>query len=150
MEQGSVNLFDPQIDQQTHAYLYETARWGKFLAIIGFIFCGLFAAIAIFAGSYITSSMQSFGSSALSGSMVTVIYILIALLWFFPCLHLFHFANKMKLALTGNDQEMLNTSFKNLKGCFKFMGIITIIVLSFYAIALLAVIAAMAMGLLGK
>jgi hypothetical protein len=94
--------------------------------------------------------MQSFGgSSTLGGGMVTVIYILIALLWFFPCLHLFHFANKMKLALTGNDQEMLNTSFKNLKACFKFMGIITIIVLSFYALALLAVIASMAMGVLG-
>ena len=136
MEQGSVNLFDLQIDQQSHSYLSETARWGKFLSVIGFIFCGLFAIIAIFAGSYINSSIstQSFGrSSALGGSVVTVIYILIALLWFFPCLYLFHFANKMKLALGGNDQEMLNTSLKNLKACFKFMGIITIIVLSFYA-----------------
>ncbi|MES1221141.1 MAG: DUF5362 family protein [Bacteroidota bacterium] len=38
--------------------------------------------------------------------------------------------------MAANDQETLNTSFQNLKKLFRFVGIMTIIVLAFYAIIL--------------
>jgi uncharacterized membrane protein (DUF485 family) len=57
-------------------------------------------------------------------------------LYFFPCLFLFRFASKMKHALAANDQAQLNTSFQNLKSLFRFVGILTIIFLAFYAIAI--------------
>ncbi|MBS1611091.1 MAG: hypothetical protein JSS70_20525, partial [Bacteroidetes bacterium] len=77
------------------------------------------------------------GAGGMLGSFVVVIYILIAAVYFFPCLFLFHFANKMKTALAANDQELLNTSFQNLKKLFRFMGILTIICLALFAIQLL-------------
>jgi hypothetical protein len=42
----------------------------------------------------------------------------------------------MRAALNGNDQQALNTSFQNLKACFRYIGIITIIALVFLAIGL--------------
>ena len=144
MEQTNQNLFDLQIDHQSNSYLNEAAKWGKFLAIIGFIFCGLFVIIALFAGTFMASMMSGFGGSdaatpgaAMGGTVVTFAYIVIALVYFFPCLYLFNFANKMQAALRGNQQDSLNTSFRNLKSCFKFLGILMIIGLCFWVLAII-------------
>lgn len=147
MEQSNENLFDLQIDHQSNNFLSEAAKWGKFLAIMGFIFCGLMAIFALFAGTLLASMMPGMGSSegataALGGGFVTVIYLILALIYFFPCLYLFNFSAKMQVALRSNQQDMLNTSFRNLKSCFKFMGILTIVILSFWILALIVGIGA--------
>lgn len=149
MEQSNQNLFDLQIDHQSNSFLSETAKWGKFLAIIGFIFCGLLIVIALFAGTFIASMMSGFGGNdtasagaAMGGGIITFVYIILALVYFFPCLYLFHFASKMQVALRSNQQDMLNISFRNLKSCFKFMGILMIIMLSFWAIGIIIAIGA--------
>jgi hypothetical protein len=70
-----------------------------------------------------------------------------ALLYFFPTLYLFSFASKMQVALRNNDQISLNNSFKNLKSCLKFFGVLLVITLCIYAIALIfAVIAGISLG----
>jgi hypothetical protein len=46
----------------------------------------------------------------------------------------------MKTALNTNDQLTLNTSFQNLKIMFRYVGILTIVMLSFYALAILMMI----------
>jgi hypothetical protein len=140
MEQNTpTNLFDLHVDHQSSAYLGETAKWAKFLSIIGFIFCGIFVLVAIFAGSFLAGALGRYGEGnpMLSGVFISVIYILIALLYFFPCLYLFNFASKMQVALRNNDQEQLVQSFRNLKSCYKFLGILMIIMLSFYALILI-------------
>ena len=147
MEQTNENLFDLQIDHQSNSYLSEVAKWGKFLAIIGFIFCGLMVIAALFAGTLMASMMSGFGSgeatsTAIGGGFITFIYLIFALIYFFPCLYLFNFAAKMQVALRNNQQELLNIAFRNLKSCFKFMGILMIIMLSFWALAIIGAIAA--------
>jgi hypothetical protein len=47
----------------------------------------------------------------------------------------------MKAALNINDQLTLNTSFQNLKIMFRYVGILTIVMLSFYALAIIMAIA---------
>ena len=151
MEQTNQNLFDLQIDHQSNSYLSEAAKWGKFLSIMGFIFCALFVIVALFAGTAIATSMSSFsatssGAGVMSGTIVTVVYILIALVYFFPCLYLFNFSSKMQAALRGNQQDVLNTSFRNLKSCFKFMGVLMIIMLCFWILAIIVAIGAAVSG----
>jgi len=149
MEQTNQNLFDLQIDHQSNSYLSEAAKWGKFLAIMGFIFCGLLVIIALFAGTMMASMMSGFGgnssdatTSAVGGGVITFVYIVFALIYFFPCLYLFNFASKMQVALRANQQETLNTSFSNLKSCFKFMGILMIIMLAFWALGIIIAVGA--------
>lgn len=135
MDSNNQNLFDLQIDQPVSSYLSETAKWAKFLAIVGFVFCGLFALLAIFAGTFMSTAFGAVGGNGgATGIFVTLLYLAIAAIYFFPCLFLFHFANKMLRALRQNDQLYLTDSFKNLKSCYKYMGILMIIVLSLYAI----------------
>jgi hypothetical protein len=148
MEQTNQNLFDLQIDHQSNSYLGEAAKWGKFLAIMGFIFCGLLIIIALFAGTMMASMMSGFGggseatASAVGGGVITFVYIVFALIYFFPCLYLYNFSSKMQVALRANQQESLNTSFRNLKSCFKFMGILMIIMLAFWALGIVVAIGA--------
>lgn len=132
----SENLFDLQLDQQSSAYLAETARWGKFLSILGFILTGLLLIVGIFMGSFMASTMSAAeGFGGISSSFFTIVYLAIALVYFFPCLYLFRFSTKAQDALRSNDQSSLTEGFKNLKSCFRFMGILTIVILGFYALA---------------
>lgn len=144
------SLFGLSIDATSKAHLTVAAKWAKFLAIIGFIVCGIIVLAGIFAGSL----MSSFSSSQYGefggwtnlggfGALAAVFYVLIALLYFFPCLFLFNFAAKMKAALLADDQDTLNLSFQNLKKTFRFVGIVTIVVLSIYLLVfILGIIAA--------
>lgn len=140
------NLFELQVDQTGISYLGETARWAKFLSIVGFILCGLMLIFALFIGTILTTisrigNSDSFnGSIGGSGAFFSAYLIVIALLYFFPCLYLFNFSMKMQHALRNNDQTNLNAAFGNLKSCFKFVGILTIIVLSFYLLGTIIVL----------
>lgn len=141
------HLFELQIDQQSISYLSETAKWAKFLSIMGFIGCGLMLIFALFAGTLMAtfSQMGSYSAgNAMGGAALSLIYLAIALLYFFPCLYLFKFANKMQFAVRNNDQTTLNTSLRNLKGLFKFLGILTIVIMSVYVLAIVIGIAAAA------
>ncbi|MES1222910.1 MAG: DUF5362 family protein [Bacteroidota bacterium] len=144
-ENQNTSLFGLSIDPAAKAHLSEAARWARFLAIVGFVIIGLIVIVGVFVGALFGSMTRGLAGNDLNnvgaaggvmGSFLIVIYICAAALYFFPCLFLFRFATKMKTALAANDQETLNTSFQNLKKLFRFVGIMTIIVLAFYAIIL--------------
>jgi heme/copper-type cytochrome/quinol oxidase subunit 2 len=151
MEQDqNSSLFGLSIDPMSKAHLADAARWAKFLAIMGFIVCGLIVIVGIFAGSVLesfssTRRYEGFDSNVEMtrglGIVATVFYILIAVLYFFPCLFLFNFASKMKTALLSNDQDVLNSSFQNLKKTFRYIGVLSIIVLAFWVVGMLIALA---------
>jgi hypothetical protein len=141
----SQSLFGMNIDDAIKFHLNETARWGKFLAIIGFILCGLVViagivlaastnSISRYSGFYERNTMREFGPA------MSIAYIIFAVIYFFPCLFLLRFSDKMKIALSGNDQITLTASFQNLKILFRYVGILTIIFLSIYLLALLMIV----------
>lgn len=135
-------LFGLTIDPQSKRFLSETAKWGKFLSILGFIGCAFIAIAGIITAIGLGKESQSyneFGGSpfAMLGPALAVVLLLMALLYFIPCLYLFRFSGQMSVALSADDQAALNKAFENLKSVFKFIGILTIIVLSFYILAFL-------------
>lgn len=146
----SLNLFGLSIDPTSKVHLAEAARWARFLSIVGFIMIGLIVVMALFFSSVIAATMgggmyggDPYGTSGMAtglGAAVAIIYIIIALVWFFPCLFLFRFSNKMKVALATNEQDSLNLSFQNLKAMLRFMGILTIIGLVFWVLGFLSVV----------
>lgn len=149
----SSSLFGLAINENNKGDLADTARWARFLSIVGFVMCGLIVLIGFFAGSIFsmfanTGELEELGGmSSAMGAGMAFFYVIIAAIYFIPCLFLFRFANKMKLALSSNDQMALTTSFQNLKSMFRFFGIVTIIMISIYAIILLiALVGAAAMG----
>lgn len=125
------------ISTQAISFLKETAKWAQFLAIVGFIFIGLMV-IAAFSMGAIFSSIPMVGSSMgdnmLSGFgwMVTVIYLIFAVIYFMPVYYLFKFSSNMKVAIQNNDTVVMTESFNYLKKHYRFIGILTIIFLSLY------------------
>ncbi len=135
---NSQSLFDLQLDPVGADYLRESAKWAKFIAIVGFILCGLMVLGALFAGTIIAASMSTAmgGATGIGGGLITFIYIVIAALWFIPCLIPIQICIGYAVALRNNEQEKLLNALKNLKSHFKFIGILLIIMLAFYALAI--------------
>ena len=136
MENSDLLNDEVQISPLSQSFLIESAKWGKFLSVIGFIFCGILAIAAFFVPAIYnkTAAFRNMDAS-LSGVMSTVIvivYLALAILLFFPCFYLNKFSVKMRTALASMSQEQFDESFKNLKSLFRFYGIFTIIILSFY------------------
>lgn len=143
MEQNpSSSIFNLSIDPLAKSHLSETAKWARFLSIVGMISLVLMILFGLFfsrifsslSGNSFEGSEVSSGWTAGMGMAMAVVYIIIAIIWFFPFLYLLRFANTIKTAVNSNDQNALNVSFQNLKACFRYVGIVTIIVLALYAL----------------
>jgi hypothetical protein len=129
---------DLQVTPLSQNFLGEAAKWGRFLSVMGFIFCG-FLAIAAFFMPALYSRLSTFNQLppnvvGATATHITVIYLVLAVLLFFPCFYLNRFSVKMRTALNSVSQENFEESFKNLKSLLKFYGISTIIILSFYVL----------------
>ena len=143
MEQsGNPDLFDLHLDQPSLSFLREAARWSRFLAIIGFIYCGFMVLCGLFIGSIMSMMAPAMGGDTIFAAVGSVfmgsLIIGFALLLFFPAYYLFNFSSKMHKALQNNDQPVLTESLKNLKSFFKFYGVLVIVGLSFYILIFIA------------
>jgi hypothetical protein len=141
-ENFTPDVLSLQVDAGNTPYLTEAAKWAKFLAIVGFVICAISLLAVIFFGATLTSSISELDSEAASPSgvqnVILVFYVaIIVILYFFPLLYLYNFGSKLNTAIKHNDQVSLNTSFRNLKSCFKYLGILTIIVMCVYAIGII-------------
>ncbi|MEI6947293.1 DUF5362 family protein [Paraflavisolibacter sp. H34] len=137
----SPELFSLTIDPQTKAHLVETSKWARFLAIVGLALSVLMVVAALFfmfSSTGQTPAEGEYGNTSLLqnvGAYALIPILFYALVTVFPLVFLLRFANKMRAALSGNDQRVLNESFHNLKACFRYLGIVTIIVLALYILA---------------
>jgi hypothetical protein len=118
-------------------YLSTIRKWSKFFAILGFICIGLFVIGGLFMGLVLSNlSAVTGGSMPFFSGYLGFIYIIFAVLYFFPVLYLYRFADYMKKAIQWNDNQSFTLSFYNLKRYLNFIGILTIVVLSLYALAI--------------
>src|SRR4029079_4093291 len=145
------SLFSLSIDPVTKAHLSETARWARFLAIVGLIGIVLMVVGGLAYSIWITSMLQTmqgryggFSSNYSTGVAIgsAIIFVIAAAIAFFPMLYMLRFAGQMRTALNSNDQESLNSSFQNLKIYFRYVGIITIIGLALWVIWILVFVVA--------
>ncbi|MBK8612354.1 MAG: hypothetical protein IPN85_02525 [Flavobacteriales bacterium] len=124
--------------------LRKTAKWARFLAIVGFVMIGLMVLAGFSMGAFLgrMASMQSemlgtpmpFDVGAI-GTMYTVIFLLVGALYFVPTLLLFQFATRTLRSLAGSFDPITFTSgLESHRRLYKFMGILMIIVLSIYAL----------------
>jgi hypothetical protein len=136
-----------EFTDETQGFLKETAKWAYFLSILGFIGIGFMVILALFVGAIFSKlGSLSGGVSPFAGigtGLITTLYLIIALIYFFPVYYLFQFSAKTKKAFKNNDNELLNESFSYLKSHFKYIGVIALIFISLYGfIIILGVFAA--------
>ena len=142
---------EPQLmlTQQSQGYLQQAGKWAIFLGIVGFIFTALIALGALTIGSiltYLAAANPLMQVPAGVGAVLTVVYLLMALLFFFYSLYLYQFGSRIKKGMYLNSAEETTLAFSKLKSFFKLWGIITIIIILFYVLIFIISIAG---GILG-
>lgn len=142
-----------EIDQESLGYLDITRKWTMFFAILGFIFLGIMLVLGLVAGSFMSLfSSKMAGLSGMEGMegmetakaaggiasiFVFIILLIFAVIYFFPLLYLLRFSKHTKNAVANLDANEMRLGFKNLKSYWKYIGILIIILLSFYLLVLI-------------
>ena len=139
---GQPGIFDASLDETAKKHLWEAAKWGRVVAVLGFIGCalGALSCIYVFTRPAALGSPYSMHEAYDTGEMATIIILVIGVvfLYFLGFLFLYRFATKMRAALMTSDSTMLSASFQNLKIMFRYIGILTIIFMALYALGLLS------------
>ncbi|MGZ2371010.1 hypothetical protein ACXR6G_14620 [Ancylomarina sp. YFZ004] len=127
------------IDEQSKIYLKEIAMWGKFMAILGFIKFG-FLLLYTIVFPLVAHKIEAHFDHDLPLIGITFFFLFMAILVYFPSNFLYCFARCTKKALKQNDQDVLRHAFQSLKAYYRYIGILVIILLCIYPIAIVAAI----------
>jgi hypothetical protein len=127
--------FENQLTTAAVGFLQESAKWSKFMAIIGFIGIGLMVLVSLF----MAIGFSAMGASTMpelpfSMSIFSIIYVLFAAIYFFPVYYLYQYATKTSAALHSKNKQLLADGLENLKSHHKFLGIFTLIIISIYGL----------------
>jgi len=134
--QSQFENFENQLTASAIGFLKESAKWCKFMSIVGFVGVGLMVLAALFMliGLSAFDSMNEMSKFPFPMSAFSIIYLVLAAIYFFPVYYLYQYAAKTKLALQSRNQQLLTEGFENLKSHHKFLGIFTLIIISIYGL----------------
>jgi len=127
------------IGEQSKKYLREIAVWGKLFAILGFIKFG-FLLLYSFVFPLIADKIEAHFQYDLPVIGITIFFLVMATIVFFPSNYLYRFARCTKKALNQDNQDIMRHAFESLKDYYRYMGILVIIMLCMYPIAIVAAI----------
>ncbi len=126
-----------EIEQETLKYLNTIRKWAMFLSIMGFIFLGLIIVLGLLAGTFLSAFNSGEKGLGIPESLTYVPVFLIAAIYFFPVYFLFRFSKHTAHAVQLLDKKELHKAFKYLKSYFVYLGVLLIIILSIYVVALI-------------
>ena len=126
-----------EIEQDTLNHLNTTRKWAMFLAIIGFIFLGLMLIIGLLAGTFLSAFSTGEKGLGIPESLMFIPVLIIGAIYFFPVLFLFRFSKHTSRAIQTLDKLAFKKAIKNLKAYFAYLGILIILILTFYILVLI-------------
>jgi len=132
----------PQITLESLGFLNTTAKWTKFLAILGFIGLGLMIVGGLFMGFIFTALNNIPTNTAFPFPMrwLGLIYFVFAAIYVFPVIYLNNFSNYLSKAVAFRETEYLTIALENIKKHFKYLGILVIVIFGTYILAIPVVI----------
>lgn len=137
MQNAITELEQLTLTNSARKFLKETASWCKFLSILGFILIGLMIFGSFFIGSIYNNFPAGQPAPVDMGLIITITYIVFALIYILPVYYLYNFSVKMKKALISKDDAVLAKAFEMLKSHYKFIGVLTIIIISIYFLGII-------------
>jgi hypothetical protein len=141
-----------EITDRTKDFIAKAGPWATFLGVVGFIGTGfivLAALVMTFAAGLAAALSNSMSFlkplSGLVGGVLGLLYLLLALIVFFPSLFLVKIGQASKKYRLRGDAADLEKYAEYVKKIFKFYGIFMIVTLSLYVLIVpIAIIAAVA------
>lgn len=117
--------------------LDRVVYWSKLFAVLMIVLGSLMVLVAIFGGSIFSSIPDEFGYGASMGALTFFIYGILAAIYLIPGIWLLNFSNKTRKGINEKDESEFAEGFRNLGRYHTFWGICCIVILSFYALAIL-------------
>jgi hypothetical protein len=132
----------PQLTPNSIAHLITAAKWGKFLAILGFISIAFMLIAGLLIGlafSLMQDKLSSLGeiTNLIAPKWFVIFYLVLGIVGFIPVFFLNSFSNNVTRSVRNNDTKAMTLALKRLKNLFVFVGIYTIILLAVYIIAII-------------
>jgi hypothetical protein len=144
------------LTEQALIYLKDASPWIRFIGILGFIGTGIMLIIGLViiisgAASGIAVKELSdmaenagMGTSGMFSSFITafsgfagLLYIALAVLYFFPAMFTWNFGTKIRNFIQSNSPGELEKALKNNKGLWKFNSILAIVLLALLPVTLI-------------
>lgn len=119
-----------QVTEEIRSYIYETAKWTRFLSIVGLVVAAFLALMALSANGLMEAMTAAAPASPLlklGSTFLTIYFLGISLMLFYPSFLLFKYSNAANTAILYGDQENFTLAMRKMKSVFKFWGIIAII-----------------------
>ncbi len=125
------------VTQASKEHLKVIGQWTRFFSIMGFIGIGILVLLGFILGALIprlTGQEQAF---PFPGWILGFFYAIFGGIYFPPILFLYRFTMSLRRALAHNQEADLDTAFMNLKSHYRYLGILTVIVLVMYGMGIL-------------
>ncbi len=127
-----------ELEEDSLKDLDTTRKWSMFLAILGFIAIGLMLLIGLLAGVFL-SVFKSGELDLSTGESILIFGILLvfAVIYFFPILFLYRFSKYAGHAVRARDNNYMKRAFRYLRKYSVYIGVLAIVVLAIYLIAII-------------
>jgi hypothetical protein len=150
MEDKTFNPMDPaqsdhpQLTPKSITYLLIAAKWGKFLAILGFITIAFMLMAGFLMGlifSLMEDKLAAMGGIAtmIAPKWFSILYLLLGIIGLIPVYFLNSFSNNVTRSVRNNDTKTMTVALKRLKNLFLFIGVYTILMIAVYIIVIVVV-----------
>lgn len=133
---GAVPPAAPLVGSEVARLLAGTQPWVRWVAIWGFILVGFMALAGLFGG------IAGAASGEPTMVILMIVYPLVALLYLFPALYLYRYANRIRDFLADRSEAKLELALEAQRAFWKFVGILLIVSLALMVIMFFFVIAA--------
>ena len=134
---------DLVITPMSGEFLRETAKWAKFLSILGLIGMGFYLIMVVFFFLYSLGASTAYGNGFNTVAMLPLLItaIIVIALYIAPIWWLYKFGTNLTSALNTRNNDQLTTSFQFLKRHYKFIGIMAIVMLGLYILSFIGLLA---------
>jgi len=117
--------------------LRGTRPWVLFLAVLGFITCGLMVLGGLF---FMVAGAAGGARGSGVGAIIGLLYMLMGALYAVPAFYLWNYGSRIGQFLRSGSMMMAESALEAQKSFWKFVGIMTLIVIGVYVVALLVVV----------
>ncbi len=119
-----------EISASIRQNLLSAMKWLKFLAV-----CGTVCMAIVFVAGVVFLFLPDY--NGVPGVAVGLVYIVMAFVYIYPLKKTFEIVREVRSALNGNSQTSLEFAALATRSVLKFMGVLTIVALSVYAVVII-------------
>jgi hypothetical protein len=128
-----------QINENTLYYWQQMTKWTKFFGILGFVLAGLYGVLCLWGlTAMLGSDEMDLARMGLGGLVYLVFAMVIAFIVVIGMLSLNHlrFTEQMRAAINTNNQEALESAWRNMSQAWRTYGYASLMLIVLYVVIL--------------